>query len=161
MAKTQVKKLEPDRHWMKWRWTKIRSNGWKHQWLKTWKPLSYALTKKAGKVQEAIANGKIIQVYKLQGWWLPNRSVSTFALHQEHSRLPLFRSNMNVQWNPFMRCLAMVGRAVMQLGNILQVMSILHIFALMISAGQILQSCWVYAKISWQLLRIDVRTTAL
>jgi hypothetical protein len=34
----------------------------------------------------------------------------------------------------------------MQLGNILQVMSILHIFALMISAGQILQSCWVYAK---------------
>jgi hypothetical protein len=53
-----------------------------------------------------------------------------------------------VQWNPFMRCLAMVGRAVMQLGNILQVMSILHIFALMISAGQILQSCWVYAKIS-------------
>jgi hypothetical protein len=51
-----------------------------------------------------------------------------------------------VQWNPLMRCLAMVGRAVMQLGNILQVMSTLHIFALMISAGQIPQSCWVYAK---------------
>jgi hypothetical protein len=53
---------------------------------------------------------------------------------------------MKVQWNPLMRCLAIVGRAVMQLGNILQVMSILHIFALMIFVGQILQSCWVYAK---------------